>query len=40
MDWVGGRLPASFISTAMVEEETVFDESERLVSLSNDLECY
>jgi hypothetical protein len=32
MEWVNGRLPASFISTAMVEEETVDDESEQLVS--------
>jgi hypothetical protein len=39
-EWINGRLPASFISAAMVEEETVVDESEQLVSISNDLESY
>jgi hypothetical protein len=39
-NWVNGRLPAPFRSTAMVEEESVVDESEQLVSLSDDLESY
>lgn len=39
-DWVNGRLPTSFISTAMVEEEAVIDECEQLVSLSEELESY
>lgn len=39
-DWVNGRVPALLISTTMVEEESVIDESNKSVSLSNDLESY
>jgi hypothetical protein len=39
-EWANGRLSASLISTAMVEEETLPDESEQFVSLYSDLESY